>query len=198
MEETALTGIQEEIDVTVEELNLLDRRRQIARLILRGVSQTEIAAQLGIQRPVVVRDMRTIKAEWRREASECIGDWHARDIATLEEYQREAWWAMSQILHPPRDKDGNRQEPDFTEARGWLEAGLKIIERRGKLFGYGGADTVPIVNQSAVTVNVGSDPDDTEFARRELESVVLALLAAGDPGAGTSALATGCVIESSP
>jgi DNA-directed RNA polymerase specialized sigma24 family protein len=80
--------------VTDDMMAALARRAQVARLLLRGVAQTDISQHLGVPYTTVQSDMRAIRREWRESVnsyniSEAVGESlsfyrEVRDLALRE------------------------------------------------------------------------------------------------------------------
>ena len=80
--------------MTDDMMAALARRSQVARLLLRGVAQTDIAQHLGVPYTTVQSDMRAIRREWRESVnnyniSEAVGESltfyrEVRDLALRE------------------------------------------------------------------------------------------------------------------
>ena len=65
------------------------RRQQVASLTLHKVHQTEIARRLGVAQSTVSRDLKVIEAGWRRAAAADLDELKARELAELEEMERD-------------------------------------------------------------------------------------------------------------
>lgn len=68
-------------------------RERAAELTLVGWKQADIAAELGTSQPTIARDLEAVKAGWRRQM---LDDWathKARELAALDEMERQAWAA---------------------------------------------------------------------------------------------------------
>jgi predicted transcriptional regulator len=97
------------------------RRRMVAELALRRISQAAIAEAMGISQPTVSRDLAAIEAEWRREMVEDVESKKAREIAELEEMER-------QVI---QDMLSSR----ISRYRG-IRARLEIKKRKAKMLGF--------------------------------------------------------------
>lgn len=73
-------------------------RRQIARLYLQGMYQTDIADRLGLSQPTVSRDIQVLIDEWRVERVYDINEAKARELAKVDNLELEYWeaWHRSQ------------------------------------------------------------------------------------------------------
>lgn len=86
-----------------------NRRRQVAILRLRGMTQREIIATLerqGVVNPatgqpwslgIINIDLKALDAEWRAEAAKAIDEHKARQLAELNEVRRAAWAAKDLV-----------------------------------------------------------------------------------------------------
>jgi hypothetical protein len=101
------------------------RRERVARLRLRGLTEREIAFQLGsgenalfnpkTHKPysnfIVHRDLEWLREQWEKEATKEIGEWKTKLIVEVEEVKRAAW------------------------AHGELETVLKCVTQQRKIMG---------------------------------------------------------------
>ncbi len=101
------------------------RRERVARLRLRGLTEREIAFQLGsgenalfnpkTHKPysnfIVHKDLEWLREQWEKEATKEIGEWKTKLIVEVEEVKRAAW------------------------AHGELETVLKCVTQQRKILG---------------------------------------------------------------
>lgn len=97
-----------------------DRRRKVATLTLNKVHQTLIAERLGVAQSTVSRDLKTIEAGWREAARANLDALKARELAELDELERE-------IVRRTAAKSG-------LALRG-ISLRLRVKERRARLMG---------------------------------------------------------------
>ena len=73
-------------------------RRMIGRLYLAGVTQMEIAAQLGISQATVSRDLKFLQAEWQEARINDIDERKRQELAKIDNLELEYWdaWRRSQ------------------------------------------------------------------------------------------------------
>ena len=85
MNDMALNGSKQEI--------IAERRRRVARLRLRGLSQREIKKALNDDWSlgIINRDLAAIRSKWQSEAIADINEHIADQIAQLAEVRRVAW-----------------------------------------------------------------------------------------------------------
>ena len=74
------------------------RREQVAELYVRGSTQCEIAAALGVSQPTVCFDLKAIQKHWKESAIFDFNTAVGRELLKLEQLEREAWkaWERSQ------------------------------------------------------------------------------------------------------
>lgn len=60
------------------------RRRKVAALFLRRMTQVEIAARLKIAQSTVSTDLKAVEADWRHEAAASLAEHKARELAELD------------------------------------------------------------------------------------------------------------------
>jgi sigma54-dependent transcription regulator len=99
------------------DIQIADRRRQIASLMLAGARQADCARALRLDEPTVSRDVVAIRKQWREEQTADYQDWVAAEIARLDRLQMTHWDSATRGSHQA------------------TEAVLKIIDRRIKLLG---------------------------------------------------------------
>ncbi len=98
------------------------RRRKVARLYARKVTQAEIAQSLGVDQATVSRDIQAIEAQWRREAQAEVGAIRSQELAELREMERDVVHHLSKATS---DRDRAR----------WVAERLKIKARVAALMG---------------------------------------------------------------
>jgi len=106
------------------------RRRQVAQLYLRKVTQEEIAQKLGISQPTVSRDIYYLSQRWQQEALGDMDGRRGRELAELEEMERDC--AM--------------QFANAKDAR-WLSQRLRVKERIAKMLGLDAPRLVDLTTQ---------------------------------------------------
>lgn len=79
-----------------------DRRRKVARLYLNKITQAEIAEKLGVSQPTICRDLKEIEREWRAEYAADFDARRSRELAELQEMEREAAAAFALKRRDPR------------------------------------------------------------------------------------------------
>ena len=68
-----------------------------AELYLRGVYQTDIAAQLGVTQQTVSKDIKALQTRWQESALTNIDEMKSRELARIDELERTYWaeWEAS-------------------------------------------------------------------------------------------------------
>lgn len=95
-----------------KKLELLRDRREVARLSLKGLSQDEIAIELGLSQATVSRDLKAVRDQWSQKALRDIEEAKAQILAELAEVRREAWEAWERSK---RDIEVKTSEMSFGE-----------------------------------------------------------------------------------
>jgi len=95
-----------------------ERRRKVAALDLRHVDQVDIGRQLDVDQSTVSRDLAVLRAEWRAAAAADTGERTARELAELDDMERDCAVQFAK-----------------THDRGWITARLAIKDRRAALLG---------------------------------------------------------------
>lgn len=118
-------------------LSRADRRRQIAALRCKRLSQTEIAEIIGVSLGTVNRDLKIVEAEWREEALRSIEEVKSRELADLAEMERDAGveFDTSAVKYKLRSEDGTAVAVEGPRDPNWLEQRRRIKEHRAKLLG---------------------------------------------------------------
>jgi hypothetical protein len=76
-----------------ERFRILERRRRIASMYLRGLSQWEIGKQLGVTQQCVAKDVQALEKEWLASAVVDIDAAKAKELARVDRLERVAWRA---------------------------------------------------------------------------------------------------------
>lgn len=65
-------------------LSITDRRRQAALLLRAGLTQHQVAAQLGVSEATISSDVAALKALLQAAAVEDVAEWRARELLALD------------------------------------------------------------------------------------------------------------------
>ena len=117
---------------------------RITRWYIRGDTQTEIAARLGLSQKQISYDLNTIRQRWRKETTFNLDEHKQRELARIDEAEREYWqaWERSkkrktkQVREMPGD--GSRFVVERGQCDGnpaFLAGVMACIDRRCKLLG---------------------------------------------------------------
>lgn len=104
--------------VRLKKIEVEDRRRKVAALLLRRVPQWRIADQLQTRRYTISRDVKVLLQQWRIEAGAATVEVVARELAELDDMERQVC-----------------ERFEATHAVEWVNARLRIMERRAKMMG---------------------------------------------------------------
>lgn len=74
-----------------QKTEIADRRRKVASLILRQLTEAEVAKALGVSQQTVSLDLVKLREQWRVEALGNVGERLAKQLAELAEVKRAAW-----------------------------------------------------------------------------------------------------------
>lgn len=74
-------------------------RRNIARLYLQGITQADIAAELGVSQPTVSRDLKVIQEQWKVDRVNDLDERKNIELAKIDYLELEYWeaWKRSQL-----------------------------------------------------------------------------------------------------
>jgi hypothetical protein len=76
-----------------ERFKILERRRRVASLYLRGLSQWEIGRQLDVTQQCIAKDIHALEKEWLASAVVDIDTAKAKELARIDRLERVAWRA---------------------------------------------------------------------------------------------------------
>ncbi|HTU92495.1 MAG TPA: hypothetical protein VMF69_20610 [Gemmataceae bacterium] len=76
-----------------ERFRILERRRRVASLYLRGLSQWEIGRQLGFSQQCIAKDIAALEKEWLAAAVVDLDAAKAKELARIDRLERVAWRA---------------------------------------------------------------------------------------------------------
>jgi IS30 family transposase len=76
-------------------IDIKERRKQVASLLSRSVSETEIARQLGVDQSTISRDVKVLKASCQQFvydlAKSDLAYYYKQSIDGIEEVKKESW-----------------------------------------------------------------------------------------------------------
>jgi predicted transcriptional regulator len=76
-----------------ERFRILERRKRVAGMYLRGMSQWEIGRHLGVTQQCVAKDVHALEKEWLASAVVAIDAAKAKELARIDRLERIAWRA---------------------------------------------------------------------------------------------------------
>jgi hypothetical protein len=76
-----------------ERFRILDRRRRVASMYLRGMSQWEIGRKLGVTQQCIAKDIKALEKEWLTSMVVDIDAAKAKELARIDRLERVAWRA---------------------------------------------------------------------------------------------------------
>jgi hypothetical protein len=77
---------------------VIDRRRKVAEMYLRGKSQFEIAQKLGCDRTTISKDLKALRIEWLQSALVDLNEAKARELAKIDHLETTYWTAWARSL----------------------------------------------------------------------------------------------------
>ncbi len=113
-------------------LQVQQRRKTVARLYLQHRTQWEIAREVGVNQATVSRDLKAIQAEWQKERLEDFLQAKLRELARIDQLEREYWEAWERSCEPREVKTQekiDRGEGGQKDSR--LRAGMRTERRDG-------------------------------------------------------------------
>jgi hypothetical protein len=149
-----------------DKFRIAERRKTVASLYLQGKFQDEIAQVVKVDRGTVSRDLKAVQQEWLKSGVMDLNVVKARELARLDEIEREAWdaWRKSQkdaeTMEVTGTAQGGKSKPDKVKKITKGQAGdsrflaivLECQKRRAEILGldapkkleHGGIDGGPI------------------------------------------------------
>lgn len=124
---------------------------RITELYLRGRTQSQIGAELGLSQGMISNDLKLIQQRWREQTTFNLDEAKGKELARLDALERECWaaWEQSKSERTKarqktsgKGKDGKaaiteasmeKEQRDGNPA--FLQAVLSCIDRRCKLLG---------------------------------------------------------------
>jgi len=93
---------------------ILRDRVEIARLYLEGWPQWKIGEKFGLSHQQLTHELKAIRAEWRAAAVRGLAEAKARELAKLDNLEREYWEAWQQSREQAK-KTKQNADPWFLE-----------------------------------------------------------------------------------
>jgi hypothetical protein len=117
----------------------MQRRNKVMRLHVRGLTQTDIAARLGVSQATVCHDIRAVSKEWQESRVSDLNAAKMTELARLEWVIRQAMNAYLRSCQAGPDEDGNPQPPQPGDTR-YLAEVRDAVQLRCKIWGLIGPD----------------------------------------------------------
>jgi hypothetical protein len=101
-----------------DKFRIAERRKTVASLYLRGKFQSEISNEVKVDRCTISRDLKVIEEEWLKSGVMDLNAAKARELAKLDEIERQAWdaWEKSrkdaEIMEVTGTAQGGKGRPD--------------------------------------------------------------------------------------
>jgi hypothetical protein len=114
--------------ITSSRLQVQQRRKTVARLYLQQRTQGEIAREVGVTQGTVSRDLKAIQAEWQRERLDDFLQAKLRELARIDQLEREYWQAWERSC---QDRERTLQEKTTAPTGDRLKAGTRSEGRDG-------------------------------------------------------------------
>jgi hypothetical protein len=173
-------------------------RAEIANLYLKGLSQADIAAKLGLSRQQIGYDLKAVRKEWLRSSVMAFNQRKAEELARINRVESEylAAWEKSkngretttteQMTTPQGDrtKAAIRKEDEYGDPR-YMEGVRWCIQKRCELLGLDDPQRVHLTREETLRLHIDVFQEidqyaDVLYARREQRG----LLASPVPGDG--------------
>jgi transposase len=159
---------------------------QITRLYLQGRTQRDIAEAVGVSQGQVNHDLKLIQTRWRESSIMDMNEAKQRELARLDELEREYWAAWEQSKNERtrarqesdgKSKDGKpnvvratmeREQRDGNPA--FLAGVMSCIERRCKLLGLDAPAKAELTGKDGgpIKTEVANKPDLSKLSVDEL------------------------------
>lgn len=122
------------------EFAVVVRRRRVAGLYLKGMTQEEIAKEVGVDQATVSRDLEMLRERLQWEAVEDVREMRTQELMRLKLIEEEAWDAWERSRDATAESGDEKESGEGTkreERNRWryLEIVLKCSNQRRKLMG---------------------------------------------------------------
>jgi hypothetical protein len=113
-----------------ERFRILERRRRVAALYLRGAGQWEIGRQLDVSQQCIAKDIRALEQDWRQSALVDIDMAKAKELARVDRLERVAWRAWQRSCRQ-KEKTASRLEKKLDAQQGRTVSSKQTEARDG-------------------------------------------------------------------
>lgn len=122
-----------------------EQRVKIVQLLAQGLTQSQIAEQLGLSQPQICYDLRLIRERWRQQQDFDFQEMTAEQLAKIDLTERDYWqgWNMSRT-----DPSGRALPGDPA----YLSGVLTCIKQRCKLLGVDAVLKYRDINEAIAAV----------------------------------------------
>lgn len=127
------------------------RRLRVAQMYLQKRKRAHIALQTGVHPATISADIKKIEEEWRKDTAMALDVLKAKEIATIDEVERQAWraWFRSigdHTIETTKSKDDEQKEVTKQTRKlvgsvQYLNVIMDCVEKRAKLLGMYLVDT---------------------------------------------------------
>src|SRR6516164_4206609 len=102
-----------------DKFRIAERRKKVASLYLQGKFQDEIAKEVKVDRGTVSRDLKAVQEEWLKSGVMDLNAAKARELAKIDEIERQAWvaWEQSRKDAETMEVTGTAQEAKASRTR---------------------------------------------------------------------------------
>ena len=122
-------------------VELAERRRQVAGLLLRKVLKGEIAKALGVDSDTITNDVKWLDATWQKEMAQELMAMKSRELAELREMERYCAQKLAgyNVLrnNVPVHIDGDGK---------WMTRWLQVKERIAKMMGLDAPEKLDVLD----------------------------------------------------
>jgi Putative ATPase subunit of terminase (gpP-like) len=144
-------------------LDILNRRHQVAQLYLQNWTQAQIADQLGVRQPTISDDLKQIRQQWRESGVRDFNEAREQELQKIDLLEREAWDAWQRSKKPTQSATvdgegvGSRTRKTMRNQVGdprFLDQVNKCIAQRRAILGL---DALPSLSEQGADVNITLD-----------------------------------------
>jgi DNA-binding transcriptional regulator LsrR (DeoR family) len=124
--------------------NIADRRLKVSEMYLRGMFQTQIAEELGVNQATISRDLEALRKDWRTNSVDNFDQRVQIELAKTDQLELEYWKAWKRSLRNaetviasigPQGPTSTRKTVGQSGNPAFLEGVLKCIQKRCDLLG---------------------------------------------------------------
>ena len=133
-------------------LDILNRRHQVAQLYLQNWTQAQIAEQLGVRQPTISADLKQIREQWRESGVRDFNEARELELQKIDLVERESWDAWQRSKKPTQSATvdgqgaGSRTKKTMRNQVGdprFLDQVNKCIAQRRAILGLDALPSLP-------------------------------------------------------